>query len=104
MIPLAGRIADAALQHNDNGDEWYWPTEIDMDFTIGSATSSHASEKEVPLVTVMSDAVGGFEQQSAFVPVLLGVFFGIVVSFVSSKISAERLEERSPGRTTYDSI
>ncbi|CAJ1959889.1 unnamed protein product [Cylindrotheca closterium] len=118
LISLAGRIAEAALRHNDEGDEWYWPTEIDMDFTIGSADSatSHASEEAPPVNAISDDDFvgaggGSFEQQSAFVLVLLGVFFGIVVSFISSRISASSLSpspterlDGPPPQTMYDSI
>lgn len=103
LISLAGKIADAALQHNDKDDEWYWPTEIDTDFTIGSAASSHVSE--VTQVGVIPHSI----RQQHVILVLLGVFLGIVASFIATKISraapsqAVRLEGSS-SQTTYDSI
>lgn len=112
LISLAGKIADAALQRNAENDQWYWPVEVDMDITIGSAADSHASEAlndmlEPSTVDDMSEYGSEEKQQEAFILVLLGVFFGIMASFIASKISGssspvERLEV--PPQTTYDSI
>lgn len=41
LISLAETIADAAWNKNNTSDKWFWPTEMDMDFTIGSASHSH---------------------------------------------------------------
>ena len=100
LISLAQKIADAALERNDESDEWYWPTEMEMDVTIGAADSQ---ESDVPVIADSasneeddSDADDAEVQPSAgaFTLVLAGVFLGILIA---------KLSPSSPARTNYDS-
>lgn len=41
LIDLAGQVADAALERSSPHDEWFWPTDSEVNFTIGGPGYHH---------------------------------------------------------------
>lgn len=105
LISQAEKIADAALKRNDINDEWYWPTEMEMDFTIGAA---EGQETEVPPLEDVPGSTKIDGQPSGLflaLLILLGAFLGIVLSRLSILLSPSPVVPlASPLQTTYNSI
>lgn len=117
LLALSEKVAIAALNRTNTHDEWFWPTETQMDFTIGGPNAGHSSRADIGMkqntaattAFLVTPGNGGISQQgsgmtesSAPFLLVVGMLIGLAVSFLVSRVSSN--QSRSPSRSLYESL
>lgn len=118
LLKLASTIADAALARGNESDQWFWPSDIDMNITIGGPKGHPPSKKDIRAKKGVSTSTsylvttptgGGVIGQdfnvgtgSGSAILILGVVLGLVTAFFLSRVAPNI--SRVPTRSLYESL